>query len=124
MFGLFGALALLVAAIGLYSVISYVIAQRAHEFGVRLALGSGTRRILVGVLADGVRIALAGCAIGLVLAAIASRWIEPLLFNESARDPVVYAGVGLALLGVAVLACVLPAARAAAVDPAAVLRDA
>jgi predicted permease len=123
MFGLFGAIALIVAAIGLYSVVSYVIAQRTHEFGVRVAVGASSRQIVSGVLADGARIAVIGAGTGLLLAAAASRWIEPLLFNESPRDPVVYLAVAVALVVVSLFACLAPARRAAGVDPVEALRD-
>ncbi|HEY2376931.1 MAG TPA: FtsX-like permease family protein [Gemmatimonadaceae bacterium] len=123
MFGLFGAIALVVAAIGLYSVVSYVTAQRTHEIGVRLAIGAGARRIVGLIVTDGMRVAVVGAAIGLVLALIASRWIAPLLFNESARDPWVYLGVTVTLLAVAAIACLAPAVRAARVDPVNALRD-
>ena len=122
MFGLFGALAVVVAAIGLYSVISYSIAQRTHEFGVRLAIGADALRIVRDVLAYGLRIALVGAIAGAIIASIAGRRIESLLFNESARDPLVYAGVILGLLLVAAIACVAPALRAARVDPMEALR--
>jgi predicted permease len=123
MFGLFGVIALVVAAIGLYSVIAYVIAQRTHEFGVRVAVGATGGRIIRDVLGDGARIALIGAMLGVVLAALAAQRIEPLLFNESARDPLVYVGVTIVLLLVALIACVVPAVRAANVDPVIALRD-
>jgi ABC-type antimicrobial peptide transport system permease subunit len=123
MFGLFGAIALIVAAIGLYSVISYVIAQRTHEFGVRVAVGASGRQIVSGVMTDGARIALIGAGAGLLLAALASRWIQPLLFDESARDPIVYAVVTVTLVLVSLIACLGPARRAAGVDPIEALRE-
>jgi predicted permease len=123
MFGLFGTIALIVAAIGLYSVISYVIALRTHEFGVRIAVGASTRHILGGVLGSGLRVAMLGAAVGLVAAALASRWVQALLFDESPHDPVVYAGVAMVLMLVALAACLVPARRAARVDPVVALRD-
>ena len=90
MFGLFGALALLVAAIGLYSVISYLVTQRTHELGVRIALGAQVGDIVGLVVRHGVGLAVAGIAIGTLLAFNATRWIEPLLFETPARDPWVF----------------------------------
>jgi predicted permease len=122
MFGVFGALALLVAAIGLYSVISYIVAQRTHELGVRIALGARTREIASLVLRYGLGLAFVGVALGTILALNAGRWIEPLLFDTSPRDPVIFGGVAAVLLAVAVLACALPAWRASRVDPIEALR--
>ena len=122
MFGLFGALALVVAAIGLYSVISYLVTQRTHELGVRIALGAPMGNIVVLVVRYGVGLASAGILIGTVLALNASRWIEPLLFETSPRNPMVFALVALVLLVVAFLASVVPAWRASRVDPIEALR--
>jgi predicted permease len=122
MFGLFGVLALIVAMVGLYSVVSYLVAQRTHEFGVRIALGAGAGRVVGGVLAYAVRFAGAGVVMGAVLALVAGKWIAPLLFNESPRDPVVFVVVAAILLAVAVLASLTPAWRAARVDPVIALR--
>ena len=122
MFGLFGALALLVAAIGLYSVISYLVTQRTHELGVRIALGAQVGDIVGLVIRYGVRLALAGIVIGTVLAYNAARWIEPLLFETSARNPLVFAGVTFVLLVVALIASVVPAWRASRTDPIEALR--
>jgi putative ABC transport system permease protein len=122
MFGLFGGLAVLVAAIGLYSVISYLVMQRRHELGVRIALGARPTDIIGLVVRYGVGLAVVGVIIGCVLAFNASRWIEPLLFDTSARNPVVYAGVTVLLLVVALVASVVPAWRASRVDPIEALR--
>ena len=122
MFGLFGALALVVAAIGLYSVISYLVTQRTHELGVRIALGAPMGDIVVLVVRYGVGLASAGILIGTLLAVSASRWIEPLLFETSPRNPMVVALVTLVLLVVAFLASVVPAWRASRVDPIEALR--
>jgi predicted permease len=122
MFGLFGALALLVAAIGLYSVISYLVTQRTHELGVRIALGAQIGDIVGLVVRHGVGLALAGVAIGIVLAFNAARWIEPLLFETSPRNPWVFALVAVVLVIVAVLASVIPAWRASRTDPIEALR--
>lgn len=122
MFGLFGALALLVAAIGLYSVISYLVTQRTHELGVRIALGAQVGNIVRLVVRYGVGLAIVGVALGLVLAFSAARWIEPLLFDTSPRNPIVFGVVAAVLLTVALLASVVPAWRAARVDPIEALR--
>ncbi|HEU4629262.1 MAG TPA: ADOP family duplicated permease [Gemmatimonadaceae bacterium] len=122
LFGLFGGLALVVAAVGLYSVMAYSAAQRTHELGVRLALGArpgDLRRLLVR---DGVALATFGVALGLLAALVAGRWVEPLLFDTSPREPAVLGGVTVALLAVAVLASVVPARRAARTPPSVALR--
>jgi predicted permease len=113
----FGALALVLAALGLYSVIAYNVTHRNHEFGVRLALGASGTRIVRLVVLEGVRVALAGIVIGAIVASSTGRWIGPLLFQESPRDLAVFGLVGVVLLGVAVLASCIPAVRAARVDP-------
>ena len=95
MFSAFGLLALVLAAIGLYSVIAYNVAQRTHELGVRMALGAQRADLLRLVVIEGLRLGVAGVVIGGAIAFAASRWLAPLLFNESARDPAVYAVVGL-----------------------------
>jgi predicted permease len=122
MFVAFGALALLLAAVGLYSVIAYNVVQRTHELGVRIALGSQVGDVLGLVIGQGVRLGVAGIVIGGIIAFSAARWLKPLLFQESARDPAVYALVAAVLLAVAVTASYLPARRAARVDPNVALR--
>ncbi len=121
-FGLMGVLALLVAAVGLYSVMSYLVAQRTHELGVRIALGAQSADIVSLVFRGSVGMAMAGIAIGVALSLAAGRFIEPLLFAASARDVGVLGGVSLLMLGVAVLASVLPALRAKGTDPMEALR--
>ena len=122
MFTVFGALAVLLAAIGLYSVIAYNVAQRTQEMGVRIALGAETRHVVGLVLREGMTPAIAGVALGGAVALLVSRWVKPLLFNESPRDPLVFAGVAVALLAVAALASFIPARRAARADPIRALR--
>jgi predicted permease len=122
MFTLFGALALLVAAVGLYSVVSYGVAQRRHELGVRVALGAQIRDIIGMVVADGVRLTGVAVAAGLLVAWAAGRWIAPLLFETSPHDPLVLVGVAATLFGVSIAASMIPARRAARVDPASALR--
>jgi len=116
-FTAFGALALVLAAVGLYSVIAYTVAQRRHELGVRLALGAARTGVVRLVVAEGLRFALAGIVIGGVVVVAAGRWIGPLLFQQSPRDPAVFALVAVVLLGVAVVASCVPALRAAGADP-------
>ncbi len=121
-FGIFGVLALAVAAIGLYSVISYVVAQRTHEIGVRIALGARTGEIVRIIVKQGLGSALAGVAIGIALALVAGRFIERLLFDTSPRDLPVFIGVAAALLIVATIASLIPAWRVRNVDPVEALR--
>ncbi|HEY5441351.1 MAG TPA: FtsX-like permease family protein, partial [Gemmatimonadaceae bacterium] len=122
MFLTFGLLALLLAAMGLFSVISYNVAQRTHELGVRAALGARTNDLITLVVREGVKLGVIGIAIGAALALAGGRWIAPLLFNESPRDPAVFGLVALVLLGVTIAASWAPARRAARVDPQVALR--
>ena len=122
MFAAFGLLALALAAIGLYSVIAYNVAQRTHELGVRVALGAEMRHLVRLVLVEGMKLALVGVVLGGAIALFVGRWVKPLLFDVSPRDPAVFAGVGAVLLGVAALASLIPARRAGRVDPIEALR--
>lgn len=122
MFAVFGALALVLAAIGLYSVIAYNVTQRMHEMGVRVALGAQARDVTSLIVREGLHIVGPGVLLGAIIALVAGRWVAPLLFDVSPRDPPVLAGVVVVLLGVAVLASWLPATRAARVDPNEALR--
>jgi ABC-type antimicrobial peptide transport system permease subunit len=122
MFALFGGLALLLAAVGLYSVIAYNVTQRSHELGVRIALGAQARDVLRLVLASGLRIALAGIVIGGAIALVAGRFVGPLLYGVSPKDPLIYATAAMTLLAVAILASLFPALRAMRVDPSVALR--
>src|SRR5687768_10747130 len=123
MFVAFGVLALLVAAVGLYGVIGYNVAQRMHELGVRVALGAQSRDIMRLVVGQGMRFALAGVAVGAGLSFLASRWLQPLLFQQSAKDPAIYGMVAAVLLLVALGASATPAFRAARADPNTALRS-
>jgi len=123
MFATFGVLALVLAAIGLYSVIAYNVAQRTHEMGVRVALGAQMRDVMTLVLTDGMRLSIAGLAIGTLIALWAAKWVKPLLFDVSPRDPFVFVIVGGTLLVVAILASLIPARRAAKVEPTVALRS-
>lgn len=119
---LFAALALALAMMGIYGVMHYAASQRTHEIGIRLALGARTADVLWLVIGQGMRLTLLGLAIGLLAAFAISRVMSQLLFGVSATDPATYAGVAFALAGAALLACYLPARRAAKTDPLAALR--
>ena len=121
-FAIAGLLALAVACIGMYSVMSYIIADRRHEFGVRIALGARSADIVGLVLRGGVAMALTGLVIGEAIAAGLGRIAAPLLFGTSPRDPGVFAAVGVVLIAAALVATVGPAARARQVDPIEALR--
>ena len=122
MFVGFGVLALVVAAVGVYGVIAYDVTQRRHELGVRVALGARTGDVIGLVIGNGTRVALAGVALGIGVALLAAPWIEPLLFRQAARDPVTYGLVASTMLLVALVACAVPAIRAARADPTTALR--
>jgi hypothetical protein len=122
LFTLFGVLALLIAAVGLYSAISYGVTQRRHEFGVRMALGARVDDIVGLVLGQGVRAAVAGVVIGLGVALAAGGMVADLLFQTSPRNPLVFGAVGVVIVLVAVAATFVPAWRASRVDPVAALR--
>jgi predicted permease len=122
MFGLFGFLALIVAAFGLYSVLAFNVAQRTHEIGVRSALGATRGRIVAQVLRESVGLAAIGIALGLVIAIAAAGTLAPLLYEVPPRDPLVLVVVTVTLLLAAAAAGLVPASRAARIDPNAALR--
>jgi putative ABC transport system permease protein len=111
------------AAIGIYGVLSYSVARRTREIGVRMALGAARARVIRGVLWESLTPVGVGAAAGIVAALALTRLIRALLYGVSATDPLAFGAGILALLGVAVLASVVPAARAANVDPAIALRE-
>jgi predicted permease len=122
--GIFGAVALLMSAIGIYGVLAYAVTQRVREFGIRQALGADSRSILSLVLSQGLMRTGIGIVIGLVGAVVLTRYLQSLLFGVGARDIPVYAGVTVLLLVVAMFACYIPARRATRIDPMVALRDA
>ena len=113
----FGLVALLLAAVGIYGVMSYLVNQRRREIGIRVALGAATGRVAALVVRDGLKVTLAGAVIGVVVAIGAGRLLSGMLLGVSPADPVTFAVIGVLLVTVAVAACVVPAWRAARIDP-------
>jgi predicted permease len=118
----FAGVALMLASIGLYGVISYLVGQRTHELGIRMALGAGRRDVLGLILSHGLKMAAAGVALGILAAFGLTQLLAEMLYEVSATDPLIFAGIALLLLFVALLACFVPAWRATRIDPLVALR--
>jgi len=118
----FSATAMILAAVGLYGVISYSVAQRTNEFGIRVALGAKPHQVLVGVLRQGVLMAIIGVIFGVAAAAVLTRFLRELLFEVNSLDPLTFVAMALLLFSVTIFASYWPARRATKVDPMAALR--
>jgi ABC-type antimicrobial peptide transport system permease subunit len=120
--GIAGSMALLLSAVGIYGVISYLVAQRRPEIGIRMALGARVSQVATLVLGQAMRLAIVGVVIGLVAAIAGTRLLQSLLFGVSPTDVLVLAGATIVLLIIAALASLAPARRAAAIDPVSAMR--
>jgi ABC-type antimicrobial peptide transport system permease subunit len=123
LFGVMAAIALLVALVGLYSVLSYTVAQRSREFGIRTALGARVRDVAALVVAEGQRVMVLAVSLGILVVVLVGGWLSPFLFKTSPRDPIVLATVAALLVLAAFLGSLLPARRAARVEPMQALRS-
>jgi putative ABC transport system permease protein len=120
--GLFAGLALTLSVVGLYAVVSYSVAERIHEMGVRLALGARPSNLLRMVLGEGLRLVIAGLVLGLAASLAVTRFLDTMLFGIQPRDAATFAGVVIVLSAAAMLGCLVPALRAMRVDPMIALR--
>jgi ABC-type antimicrobial peptide transport system permease subunit len=121
--GSFGVLALVLAAIGIYGVMSYVVAGRTREIGLRMALGAQLRQVRHLILRQGMMLAGSGLILGLAVVFVLARFLTSMLYGVSPSDPVTFVGVSFLLAMVALLACYLPARRAARIDPMIAIRE-
>ncbi|MGA8277745.1 MAG: FtsX-like permease family protein, partial [Rhodanobacteraceae bacterium] len=119
----FAALALILASVGVYSVMAYSVAQRSGEIGIRMALGARATDVQKMVIGQGMKLALIGIAIGLVAALALTRLMQALLFQIGASNPLIYLAIAILLCAVAVVACWIPSRRAARVDPMTALHE-
>jgi putative ABC transport system permease protein len=122
LFGIFAAIALILAAVGIYGVISYTVAQRTHEIGVRIALGASGGDVVKLILKQGLLLAAVGVAIGVGAGLLLTRLMESLLYGISATDPLTFVAVSAVLLLIALVSCLIPARRATRTDPMVALR--
>lgn len=122
-FAAFAGLALVLAAVGIYGVMSFAVAQRTHEIGLRMALGGGRTQVLRQILREGMTTSLAGTALGAVGAALIGRALEGTVYGVESGNPFTFIVVAVTLLTAALVACLVPARRAASVDPMAALRQ-
>ena len=123
LFGLLAGIALVLSAVGLYGVVAFAVAQRTREIGIRIALGAEPRRVVRLILGDGMRLAIAGCGIGVIGAYAATRTLTALLYGVSPKDPIAFGGAVLLLLGVALIAAFVPMRRALSINPTEALRS-
>ena len=121
--GAFAALALVLAGIGIYGVVSYSVASRVHEIGIRMAVGAQRSDVLIHFMTYGLKLATAGAGFGILIAYASTRALSGMLFGISVTNPLAFAGAGFFLMIVALLACWFPARRAARVDPQVALRQ-
>jgi ABC-type antimicrobial peptide transport system permease subunit len=119
----FATIALLLSVIGIYGVMSHFVQQHTKDIGIRIALGGGQPRVLAAIVGQGMRIVGLGTAVGVVLGLVVTRFMSSLLFGVGTSDPLTFVAVAALMLGVALLACFVPARRAAQVNPVETLRE-